>query len=315
MIFYTFGERLKKLRNLMGLTQKELSKKAGFSVTNSSSEIRIRQYEGNIVRPKADAKQMLAEALNIDKSALFFSDISSQEELIHFLFELEDVYGIKIEKRETSYALYLGNLDESNFQLRSAFDMWHTKQQRLSLGLDSQQTYDLWRSRFPLDMQEHENFIDINLTEKFDVLKEKLQKDKFSVSTLSDIIVIVRNLYESIGKIKSYRNEHHIPWYTFLGILSFEDNELLALNEETSLEYAKFLLSVDYLNSLNIKIEKRKHTFEEKTYTDFYIYEAPFWTIITSIEEILAIDDKEEAKMKYNSFLNLFNVPIIDYRR
>ena len=185
----------------------------------------------------------------------------------------------------------------------------------LSLGLDSQQTYDLWRSRFPLDMQEHEDFVDTKLNEKFDILKEKLQKESFSVSTLSDIAVIIRSQYENIANKKSYRNEHCIPWFTFLGLLSFEDSELLALNEKSSLEYAKFLLSVDYLNSLNIKIEKRKHTLDGKTYSDFYIYEAPIWTIITSIEEYLAIKDEDEAKIRYNGFLNLFNVPITDYKR
>lgn len=310
-----FGDRLRYIRNLMGMTQKELGKKAGFSFSNSAADVRIYQYENNQKKPKPDAIKKLAEALNVDISALSDIDICTINELMHIFFELEDIYGIKIESKENSYTLCFKDIEESNLGLRSAFDMWHIKQQMLHLGLDSKQGYDLWRSRFPLDMQEHEDFVDTKLNEKFDILKEKLQKDKFSVSTLSDIIIIVRNLYDSIGNIKSYRNEHHIPWYTFLGILSFEDNELLALNEETSLEYTKFLLLVEYLNSLNIKIEKKKHTFEEKTHTDFYIYEAPFWTIVTSIEEILAIDDKDEAQIRYNSFLDLFNVPITDYRK
>ena len=80
MILKTFGERLRKIRNLMGLTQKELSQKAGFIKSNSAAEVRIQQYESNKMLPKINAKQMLAEALNIDISALFFAEISSQEE-------------------------------------------------------------------------------------------------------------------------------------------------------------------------------------------------------------------------------------------
>ena len=111
--------------------------------------------------------------------------------------------------------------------------------------------------------------------------------------------------------VKNCKNEQSPAF----GILSFDDSELLSLNEKNSVTYAKFLLSVDYLNSLNIIFAKGKYTFEGKTYTDYYIYEPAFWTIATSIDEILDIDDKHEANIRYKNFLDLFNVPITDYRK
>ena len=54
---------MRKLRNLMGLTQKELSKKAGFSLTNSASEIRIRQIRKNMIYGEVDFL-MLRKSIN-----------------------------------------------------------------------------------------------------------------------------------------------------------------------------------------------------------------------------------------------------------
>ncbi len=309
----TVGDKICYHRIINGLSRKDLGIKAGFSKTTAA--IRISQYENNQMIPKAEILKKIADALNVDISALANINIQTTDELLHTFFELENKFNVKISKNNDSYSISFNNLGVQNRLLQSYLDAWYHKQQRFILNLDSEEDYNLWRSHFPLDIRGNETIVENKLAQKYNPLKERLQKENFSISKLSDIAIIVRYLYENIKHKKSYRNGHYIDWSDFLGILSFENEELLSLSEETSIEYAKFLLSMDFLNSLNIRVEKLTHTLEGKTYSDFYFFTGPIWVIITSIEEILAIDDKDEAKIRYNDFLDLFNVPIIDYRR
>ena len=46
----TLGEKIKKYRELRGLTQRELGQKVGFSAGTEDS--RIRKYEKNMMAPK-----------------------------------------------------------------------------------------------------------------------------------------------------------------------------------------------------------------------------------------------------------------------
>lgn len=58
------GERIKELRNIRNLTQKELSKKANIA------EITIRNYEANKYKPKIEQMRKLALALNVSVDSL-----------------------------------------------------------------------------------------------------------------------------------------------------------------------------------------------------------------------------------------------------
>ena len=303
------GDKIRYFRELRGLNKKQLGIKLGFLPATAS--VRITQYESNQKKPKFETLLKIAEALQVDISSLDDTDLTSAKIVMQTLFEIEDKYSINIEKKQNDFIISFENLTEQDLELQGFLSAWLAHRTKTNLNLESQYDYNLWRSRFPLDIEEKERTIDELINQKYNLITEQLKTDNFSISKLSHFAKIIWYLRNILTSIRIYPNKTTAAF----GIISFDDNELLSLDEETNVEYAKFLLSVDYLNSLNIKVEKRKHTCEEKNYKDFYIYEAPCWTIVTSIEEILAIDDKEEAKMKYNSFLNLFNVPIIDYRR
>ena len=88
----TLGEKIKKYRELRELTQRELGQKVGFSAGTEDS--RIRKYEKNMMAPKTDIRRKIAEALDIDMSALNDIDIQTEKDAIRALFYLEEKYGM-----------------------------------------------------------------------------------------------------------------------------------------------------------------------------------------------------------------------------
>lgn len=79
----TLGDKIRKYRSLNGLTQKELGLKIGFS--SATADSRIRKYEKDLMAPKDDIRNKLAEALNIDIEALSDINISSYIDIMYIL--------------------------------------------------------------------------------------------------------------------------------------------------------------------------------------------------------------------------------------
>ena len=77
------GQKLKKLRLLRKLTQKELAIKAGLTDTA------IRNYELGNRSPTKEQMQKIAQALDCDISALTDHEPNSIHEFIHIIFDYE----------------------------------------------------------------------------------------------------------------------------------------------------------------------------------------------------------------------------------
>ena len=90
------GERIRFFRNLRGMTQKYLGQAVGFP--EKTADIRMAQYESGSRTPKAELTENLAGALGVSPLALSVPDIDSYLGLMHTLFALEDIYGMKIDK-------------------------------------------------------------------------------------------------------------------------------------------------------------------------------------------------------------------------
>ena len=61
-----------------------------------SADVRLAQYETGTRSPKADLTAELAKVLEVSPQALNVPDIDSYTGLMHTLFALEDIYGLKI---------------------------------------------------------------------------------------------------------------------------------------------------------------------------------------------------------------------------
>ena len=84
----TLGEKNKKSTgNCGGWLKKAVGERVGFSIGTQDS--RIRKYEKDMMAPKEDIRIKIAEALDIDMSALNDIDIQTEEDAIRILFYLE----------------------------------------------------------------------------------------------------------------------------------------------------------------------------------------------------------------------------------
>ena len=148
-----FGKRIKFFRNRKGMKQKELGELLGF--LGKTSDVRVAQYETEARTPKADLVKEMAQIFDVSTRAINVPNIDSYLGLMHSLFALEDMYGIKIGEIDGELCL---RLDREHKEYQHLFEPFHACQQmvaKLEAGEISQEEYDNWRYNYPeLDTSE-----------------------------------------------------------------------------------------------------------------------------------------------------------------
>lgn len=159
------GERIKFIRNLRGMTQKYLGQSIGFD--EKTADVRIAQYESGTRTPKENYIQAMAKVLGVVPPALDVPDIDSYIGLMHTLFTLEDMYGIKINKTDGEICLTLDKTKGIAYQtLFDMFSAWQQEAEKLENGEISKEEYDKWRYTYPEVEAMHTR-------EALDVMREK----------------------------------------------------------------------------------------------------------------------------------------------
>ena len=142
------GERIRFFRNLRGMTQKYLGQMVGFP--EKTADIRMAQYESGSRTPKAELTENLAGALGVSPLALSVPDIDSYLGLMHTLFALEDIYGLKIDKLDDEVCIRLDkNRGTSYISLFERFTAWQKEAEKYRNGEISKEEYDRWRYTYP----------------------------------------------------------------------------------------------------------------------------------------------------------------------
>ena len=122
-----------------------------------SADIRVAQYENGSRYPKEEVIDDLAGALEVHPKALALPDIDSYVGLLHTLFALEDLYGIRVSTVEGEPFLFVdktGNKDAA--ELHSMLLAWSEQVAKLESGEISREDYDRWRYRYPeFDTTQH----------------------------------------------------------------------------------------------------------------------------------------------------------------
>lgn len=142
------GERIKRIRNFRKLTQKELGLAIGFDA--NTADVRVAQYETGTRTPKEKYVNALADVLDVVPYSLNVPDIESYVGVLHTLFALEDLYGLKINSINGELCLTLDKSVGTTFH--SMFDMlslWQKESEKLKNGEISQEDYDNWRYNYP----------------------------------------------------------------------------------------------------------------------------------------------------------------------
>ena len=243
----TIGNKIRYYRDLRGYTQAELGQKLGLQAD------RIRQYENDVRTPKKDLLKAIADALDVDVTALSDINVQVEADVMHVLFGLEDKYSIDIEKIDGKTAIIIDNEDSRNTTLNTYLNFWYDKRQVFSLDkyTDNRDPrvieYKSWRGRFSSHEHDFETSIILNVRDNYSVELERLAKAKTKhCKTLSDFIRLVCNISPDI-LLDVVDDAFGI--YGFV----FDANKLMDQNSISS-EFACFLYELDYLAKQDIMI-------------------------------------------------------------
>lgn len=160
------GERIRYIRNLRGMTQKSLGMAVGFD--DNTADVRMAQYESGTRTPKEKLINDIAATLNVSPQALSVPDIESYIGLMHTLFTLEDLYGLKISSIDGEVCLTLDKSKGTNYiSLFEMFSAWQKEAEKLNSGEISKEEYDAWRYTYPkIEAERTKAALDVRRAEK-----------------------------------------------------------------------------------------------------------------------------------------------------
>lgn len=181
----SIGGKIKRIREHKGWTQRELGLRCGFS--ESTADVRIRQYESNKKIPREKALKMLTEALEIDNHALFDADFLSMDDACHALFDIEDFHGLHPVKINGKYYLEFSGptlIKPSGLEYtyNDFLESWLMARKKWlperrdtdEEKKEKQKQYDLWRYEYPMNVA-RENTRRLRLHAKKAKLEKELQ--------------------------------------------------------------------------------------------------------------------------------------------
>ena len=119
------GQRIKYFRNRIGMTQKQLGEQLGFM--GKTSDVRMAQYESEARVPKIDLVKQMSQIFDINTHALTVPDIDTHIGLMHTLFALEDMYGLKVKNVDGQPHLCLdSSISAPGSSVDEMFRAWKT---------------------------------------------------------------------------------------------------------------------------------------------------------------------------------------------
>ena len=141
------GERIKRVRTLRGMTQKDLGIALGFP--ERSADVRVAQYESGSRTPKEDVIQEMAKVLKVKPKAIADPDYNTYIGLMYMFFDLEETYGIHVGEIDGELCL---RLDRSRKDYVEIFDMllkWNEARKSGQGDFDATAAYEEWKLHYP----------------------------------------------------------------------------------------------------------------------------------------------------------------------
>ena len=141
------GERIRFIRKLRKLTQKQLGIAIGFP--ESSADVRMAQYETGTRTPKEDLIKSIANIFEVSPLTLNVPDIDSNLGLMHTLFALEDMYGLEPEAENEKITLRFNDNKVLDVSLLQMLFAWTEQTRKFKKGEITKEEYDKWRYNYP----------------------------------------------------------------------------------------------------------------------------------------------------------------------
>ena len=133
------GERIANARKVMGMTQRELGLEMHYRY--NSAGVRIAQYENGLKKPGDDTIDELAKALGVSRKALTGPEGYETEDVIRFLFELEDNgYTVEICRKEHELVAVIRGEN-----LTKPLQQWRRMQSRYRRDMITRSQYLSWK--------------------------------------------------------------------------------------------------------------------------------------------------------------------------
>ena len=142
------GQRIKFFRNRKGMTQKQLGEQLGFM--GKTSDVRMAQYESEARVPKIDLVKQMSQIFDVNTHALTVPDIDTHIGLMHTLFALEDMHGLKVKNVDGQPHLCLdASISAPGSSVDEMLRAWMAQAVKLENGEISKEEYDEWRYKYP----------------------------------------------------------------------------------------------------------------------------------------------------------------------
>lgn len=317
------GEKIKFIRTLRGMTQKELGLKVGFSAATADN--RIRQYEIGKMKPKEDKLGLIADALNVPVETLNDIDISpdNRNALFNILFELERTEGLQVKKIGNQFVLSFDPEHPLSDFYNSGLSSWYYVREKYfptkeSINNDDNiHDYEVWTQEYPINVKENEKANADKVKQLHSIAIEEAQKS-FTIKTVSEYIKIFENMMRCGVHIDIKKNALLSSQGKICVQVRLSHKELLKLNGAAINAYAKFIALINYLTKANQDMLLTTSSYDNVTYDEYNICSSTLATaLLTTViwiqKELEAgtLDD-DISQIEYKSDLDQFNIPIED---
>ena len=315
----TLGEKIKKYRLMKNLTQKDLGIKVGFSAATADS--RIRKYEKDIMAPKNDIRQKIADALDIDLSALSDINIESYEDIMQILFLFEENLGMEIERKDGKTHLIFDDNNKDIEKFISYLYIWHSQKKNListsdTISTEEMYKYKIWKSRFPKDINAYWNKQLDDLDQLYAPLVKKSASKNKKITLLSEFLLQIRKLIQSGVSIET--NVKLSGTGQAALVLGFYLPEILNTNnKERLLHFADYIYNLETLQSYGMLIDRQILTKEKGTQVIYSLQLSPLSAFKSTIDKIshFEIDiankndwDIESFESQFESDLKMYDM-------
>lgn len=143
------GTLIKKFRDLRRITQKALGERCGLD------DVRIRQYELDMRKPKDDMLEDIASALHVMPE--YFKDPEypyDEHDLARFLFKLDDTIEVNIREIPITegtdrmiHSIYFGS--EAILRINFMLQDWKKMKEKYNNGEISREALEDWKANYP----------------------------------------------------------------------------------------------------------------------------------------------------------------------
>ena len=178
------GKRIREIRTAKGMSQSELGSLVGLSAD------RIHKYETGFRKPKPELLEQLADALDVDALVLADPDISTYMGAVYALFEMESLYGLRIERENEDYKLIF----DSDF-MNDFFEVWALRYQEMKTSILSASSeaekekalssYNMWEWTFASHFKSQ--FAQKQTADRKAQLEDQIEKLQIALKKLENI--------------------------------------------------------------------------------------------------------------------------------